>query len=62
MQWKQRVQKKQRMQIKEKQKRNENEEEENKPGREIRCDSQAEIIVFGGFSLIRTDGRTDTPS
>ena len=36
----------------------------NKPGRAIRCVSQAEIVLFGGFSLMLTDGhkdgRTDT--
>ena len=31
----------------------------NKPRRAIRCVSQAEIVVFGGFSLMLTDGRTD---
>ena len=31
----------------------------NKPGRVIRCVSQAEIVVFGDFSLMLTDGPTD---
>ena len=31
----------------------------NKPGRVISCVAQAEIVVFGGFSLMATDGRTD---
>ena len=34
-------------------------EEANKPGRVIRCVSQAEIVFFGGFSLMLTDGYTD---
>ena len=31
----------------------------NKPGRVIRCVSQAEIVLFGGISLMVTDGHTD---
>ena len=33
--------------------------EANKPGRVIRCVSQAEIVVFGDFSFMLTDGHTD---
>ena len=33
-------------------------EKKKKPGRVIRCVSQAEIFVFDGFSLMVTDGRT----
>ena len=36
----------------------------NKPGRVIRCVPQviqAQIAVFGGFSLMVTDGRTERP-
>ena len=35
-------------------------EGESKPGRVVRCVSQVEILVFGGFALMLTDIRTDT--
>ena len=31
----------------------------NKPRQVIQCVSQAEIVIFGGFTLMLTDGHTD---
>ena len=51
--------KKGRKEERKKEKKKKRKKEKNKPRRAIRCVSQAEIVVFGGFSLMLTDGHTD---